>query len=283
MHMNGSYPKAPSVPARARCGRARQRRSGSFDLRSLFVADGKRATPLLAAALGLSLSGCTALSVSVSEETPLSRFVQVSQAYRNQSYRIAPGDQLTTRSYYNPQLDEDVQVRPDGNISLSLVGEMRAAGKTAADLSNEITNAYAQYFVKPAAVVIVRQFTGYRVFTAGELRTPGQFSLLTVAKTVLEAISASGGVTADGTLTSIILIRRLPNQQAPMVAELDISEALSGEDPNQDVTLMPNDFIYVPRSGMADFNYAMQQYLFNMINFSTGANFGVSYELNRNQ
>src|SRR5262245_46072610 len=134
------------------------------------------------------------------------------------------------RAYYNPQLDEDVQVRPDGNISLSLVGDMRAAGKTAAELSADITKAYAQYFVKPTAIIIVRQFTSYRVFTAGELRQPGQFSLLTGASTVLEAISASGGVTDNGTLTSIILIRHLPGAPAPMVAELDVSEALSGDD-----------------------------------------------------
>jgi polysaccharide biosynthesis/export protein len=279
MHINGSQPKAST-----RRGRRSARRSSSLrsELRAAVI---ERKPLLLLAALGLGLSstalqGCTALSVGVSQETPLNKFLQVSQTYRSQGYRIVPGDQLSTRCYYNPQLDEDVLVRPDGNISLSLIGELRAAGKTAAELSNDITNAYAQYFVKPASVIIVRQFTGHRVFTAGELRAPGQFSLLTGARTVLDAISASGGLTADGTLTSVILIRRLPDQQHPMVAELDISEALSGDDPRQDVPLMPNDFIYVPRSGMADFNYAMQQYVFNTLNFSTGASISAGYDLN---
>jgi polysaccharide export outer membrane protein len=239
---------------------------------------------LLAAALSLGLSlalqGCTALSVGVSDPVPISRFIQVSQGYRTQSYRLAPGDQLTMRAYYNPQLDEDVQVRPDGNISLSLLGDIRAAGKTASELSAEITKGYAEYFVKPTAVVIVRQFTGYRVFTAGELRTPGQFSLLTGASTVLEAISASGGVTDNGTLTSVILVRHLPGQAQPMVAELDIAEALSGDDPRQDVSLMPNDFVYVPRSGMADFNEALQQYLYRNLNLATSAGISAGYNLN---
>ena len=239
---------------------------------------------LLAAALGISivsasLQGCTALSVGASTVTPLPKFIQLSQAVHAQEYRVVPGDQLTTRCYYNPQLDEEVLVRPDGNISLSLVGEIHAAGKTAAQLSDEITKRYAEYFVKPTAVVIVRQFNGYRVFTSGELRTPGQFNLLTGAQTVLEAISTSGGVTEDGTLTSIILIRRLPNQARPMVAELDISEAISGDEPEQNVALMPNDFIYVPRSGMADFNAAMQQYVFRNLNLSTSV--GVSYDLTK--
>jgi len=228
---------------------------------------------------GMLLSNCTELAVSVSRPTPLARFVQLSGAYKGQSYRLLAGDQLTMRCYYNPQLDEDIQVRPDGNISLSLVGELRAAGRTAAELSAEITRAYSQYFVKPTAVVIVRQFSGHRVFTAGEVNTPGQFSLLTGARTVLESISASGGITPDGTLTHVILIRHLPSQAKPMVAELNIANALSGDDPSQDVTLMPNDFVYVPRSGAADFNAAMQMYVFRNLNLGTSVSAG--YTINK--
>jgi len=229
--------------------------------------------------LTLCTSACVATSVSVSRATPLSTLLARSRASAPLAYRLAPGDQITTRNYFNPQLDEDLQVRPDGNISLSLIGELRAAGKTAAELSGEITKAYAQYFVKPTAVVIVRQFTGHRVFTAGELRNPGQFSMVTGARTVLEALAGSGGVTDNATLTSVILIRRLPSEKAPMVAELDLADALSGEDPAQDVQLMPNDFIYVPRSGAADFNLAMQQYFLRNFNFSTNAGFSVSYPI----
>jgi protein involved in polysaccharide export with SLBB domain len=225
-------------------------------------------------------TGCTETSVSVSKSTPLRQFLALSRAATPPIYRLVPGDQVTARFYFNPQLDEDLQVRPDGNISLSLIGEMRAAGRTAGELSAEITKAYAQYFVKPTAVVIVRQFTGYRVFTAGELRAPGQFSLVTGARTVLESLAASGGVTDNGTLTHVILIRRLATQQQAMVAELDLADALSGSDPGQDVPLMPNDFVYVPRSGAADLNLAMQQYLFRNLNLATGASFGASYNIN---
>lgn len=225
----------------------------------------------------LAASGCTELSVGVSRPTPLAEFLAHSRASVAQVYRLVAGDQVTARFYYNPQLDEDLQIRPDGNISLSLIGEVRAAGKTPAELSAEITNAYAQYFVKPTAVVIVRQFTGHRVFTAGELRNPGQFSLVTGARTVLEGLAASGGVTETGTLTHVILVRRLPSMKAPMVAELDLAAALSGNDPTQDVELMPNDFIFVPRSGAANVNLAMQQYLFRNLNLSTGVNAGASY------
>ena len=64
------------------------------------------------------------------------------------------------------------------------------------------------------------------------------------------------------------------------VAELNLADALSGEDPAQDVALMPNDFVYVPRSGAADFNYALQQYFYRILNLSTSAGVSASYNLN---
>jgi polysaccharide export outer membrane protein len=274
----------PNVRARSTTAAVKQA-GGSVS--SSFACNARARLRLMAAqvllpwlAFSMPMVGCTELSVGVVRPTPLARFVQLSGAYQAVTYRVMIGDQLTMRCYYNPQLDEDVVVRPDGNISLSLVGEIRAAGRTAAELSGDITKAYSQYFVKSTAVVIVRQFTGNRVFTAGELRTPGLVNLLTGARTVLESIAASGGMTADGTLTHVILIRRLPSQARPMVAELNLAKALSGDDPSQDVQLMPNDFVYVPRSGAADFNYAIQQYVWKNLNMSTNLGVSAGYNLN---
>lgn len=230
-------------------------------------------------ALQAALSGCAGYSVSAYAPMPLADFVRRSQGFLHQPYRLVPGDRLTARFYFNPQLDEDFQVRPDGSISLSLIGDLPAAGKTAAQLSADITKAYEPHFVKANAVVIVREFSEHRVFTAGELHHPGQFSLISNAQTVLESIAASGGVTDEATMTGVILIRRLPNQAEPLIAQLDLSRALSGEDPSQDVQLMPNDFLYVPKSGKADLNLGMQQYLFRNLNLSTSAAFQVTYPI----
>jgi polysaccharide export outer membrane protein len=221
--------------------------------------------------LALTLCACTATRVRVAEATPLPRFLEMSKPFRDRTYRVAVGDLLATRCYFNPQLDEEVLVRPDGNISLSLIGEIKAIGRTAQELSAEITKAYSAYFLKSTAVVIVRNFNGHRVFTAGELKLPGMFSMMTGARTVLESISASGGATPEATLHKVVLIRRLPNQAQPLVAELDVARALSGDDPSQDVTLMPGDYVYVPRSGMAELNLVMHQYFLNNFNATTYA------------
>ncbi|HEY6881029.1 MAG TPA: polysaccharide biosynthesis/export family protein [Polyangiales bacterium] len=228
--------------------------------------------------IALALTACTATRVRVAEATPLPRFLELSKPYRDRAYRLAVGDLIATRCYFNPQLDEEVQVRPDGSISLSLIGEIKVAGKTAQELSAEITKAYSAYFLKSTAVVIVRQFNGHRVFTAGELKLPGMFSLMTSARTVLESIAASGGATSEATLHKVVLIRRLPNQPQPLVAELDVARALSGDDPSQDVALMPGDYVYVPRSGMAELNLVMRQYLLNNLNVSTYAGIPINIQ-----
>lgn len=226
-------------------------------------------------ALWLSCTGCVATAVSSPDATPLREFLARSRAKSSGVYRVRPGDRLTTRFYFNPQLDADFEVRPDGTIALTLVGELRAAGKTASELSKEITQAFAHYFTKPQAVVIVRAYTGYRVFTAGQLNRPGQIELVTGAKTVLDSLAVSGGVTEEGTLSHVYLIRTLPGGKQPLIAELNLKDALSGEDPTQDVELMPDDFVFVPRSGAANLNLAMQQYVFRNLNLRTGVGVGV--------
>lgn len=229
------------------------------------------------AGLTLCAAGCVATAVGSPDATPLREFLARSRAQSSAVYRVQPGDRLTVRFYFNPQLDQDFVVRPDGTISLSVTGELSAAGKTATELSAAITQAYAKLFTKPKAVVIVRASTGYRAFTGGSLNRPGQIDLLTGAKTVLESLAVSGGVAEDGTLSHVYLIRQLPGDKAPIVAELNLKKALSGEDPSQDVALMPNDYVFVPRSSAANLNLAMQQYIFNNLNFHAGVGAGIGF------
>jgi hypothetical protein len=87
----------------------------------------------------------------------------------------------------------------------------------------------------------------------------------------------AGGVTEDGTLSHVFLIRKLPNERYPIIAELNLKDALSGEDPSQDVELMPDDFVFVPNSSASNLNLALQQYFFRNLNFSTGVGVGFGF------
>ncbi len=229
-------------------------------------------------ALGLSmLGGCTAVSVGVSDGAPLEQMVRAGQSASIQPYQLRPGDDLTVRFYYNPQLDEDVRVRPDGRISLSLVGELQASGKRPDQLSADITDAYSHYFVKSNAVVILRHSADDVVFVAGEVHGPGQFNIEQGARNVLDCLALSGGVTDNATLRSVILVRRSGDIKHPIVTELNLSDALSGSNPEQNIALAPGDLVFVPKSGMADANLAIRLFLFNNLNLSTSAGASASH------
>ena len=220
----------------------------------------------------LALGGCaTAVSVGVRQETPVEDVIAASSNV-SKNYQLMPGDSITVRFYFNPQLDEDLVVRSDGNISLSLIGELKAAGLTPERLSQDITNAYSKYFNRSNAVVIVRQFEQQRVFVAGEVFGPGRQNIIPGTQTVLQAIAAAGSVTDNADLEEVILVRQLPTQTEPMVTVLNLKEALSGADTRQNLNLMPNDLVYVPKSGLANANLAMHLWLLNNLNFSTSVN-----------
>jgi protein involved in polysaccharide export with SLBB domain len=214
------------------------------------------------------LAGCTASDPGFVTATPLDEALVMTEKAEPKTYLIAPGDDITVRFYYNPQLDEDLRVRPDGKIALSLIGEVPAAGKTAEQLSKDVTEAYSKYLVKSTAVVLVRAFANSRAFIAGEVRNPGLLDLQRGSQTLTQSIASSGGPTDAASLTDVILVRRLPNSPEPVIMELNVTRVLNGREPQLDVMLQPNDLVYVPRSGIASVNLAIRQYIFNNFNAS---------------
>ena len=179
------------------------------------------------------LTGCTLTASDVGPMTQVTPFEQaeaLSQPAYGAPYVIATGDQITVRFYYNPQLDEDVTVRPDGNISLSLVGDMPANGKTPDQLSKEITDKYADYLTKPVAVVLIRVSALARVFVSGEIAKPGVVSLNNGFDTVLPIHRLLGRHLRRRNLGHVILIRHVPSQAEPIVVQLDLARAIGGED-----------------------------------------------------
>jgi len=216
------------------------------------------------------LAGCTASDPGFVTSLPVPQVLAMTEKAEPQAYLIAPGDDITARFYFNPQLDEDLRVRPDGKISLSLIGDVPAAGKTSEELSKDITEAYSKYLVKATAVVLVRAFGNARAFVAGEVRSPGLLDMQRGSQTVTQSIASSGGPTDNASLKDVIVVRRLPSSKEPVVMELDVTHVLDGTQPQLDVMLQPNDLVYVPRSGIASINLALKQYIWNNFNASLG-------------
>lgn len=177
------------------------------------------------------------------------------------AYVLRPGDRLDVKFFYNPELNEAVTIRPDGRISLQLVGEQQAAGLTPMDLERQLEEAYSRDLKTPEVSVIVTDVNGYAVYVDGEVGTPGPVSI-EGGMTVLEVISRAGGFSEDARRNDVILIRRMPNRE-PQVAVLNLDAAINGSDLAQDVRLQPHDIVYVPRTAIADLNQFMAQYFRN--------------------
>lgn len=180
-----------------------------------------------------------------------------------EEYRIHAGDQLDIKFFYNPELNEQVMVRPDGYISLQLVHEVMTAGLTPAELSAVLRDRYSKDLAKPEITVIVRTFGTQRVFVDGEVVRPGLVAV-TGSVTALQAISQAGGFKNTGKTGGVMIIRR-DSENRPAAFSVDLQKAIDGTDPSRDIALRPFDIVYVPRTAIANANLWVSQYLNKMM------------------
>lgn len=173
-------------------------------------------------------------------------------------YTIRAGDQLAVKFYQNPDLNENVLVRPDGKVSLQLIGDVQAAGLEPAVLSAQLRKAYVSELAKPRIVVSVRRLGG-RVYVGGEVGKPGIVPL-TANLTLIQAIQEAGGFLPTAHLSQVVLVRRDANGH-PVGYAVDVRPTIGGIDPGQDVPLEPYDIAFVPRSKVADLNLFVEQYI----------------------
>jgi len=178
-------------------------------------------------------------------------------------YRIRVGDKLSVKLFYNPDLNQDAVVRPDGRISLMLVRDISAAGRTPVELTGELHGIYAKVLQQPDVVVIVNSFAGHKVFVGGEVYVPGSKDIVGPT-TVLQAITLAQWFKESARMNEVIVIRRGPDFKPYLIA-LDVEKAMKGIDIKQDIFLQPYDIVIVPRSNIADLNLWLSQYVRNSI------------------
>ena len=162
-------------------------------------------------------------------------------------YEIGPLDNLRVFVWRAQDLSSEVPVRPDGRISLPLVGEMVAAGKTPEELSIEITEALRAYVQNPVVSVIVTGFGamgGQTVRVVGETGAPATIPYRT-GMTVLDAMIAVGGLSEFAAGNDARLIRGLGDDKD--VYSLRLDDLLSRGDVSANVRLLPGDIILVPK------------------------------------
>jgi protein involved in polysaccharide export with SLBB domain len=174
-------------------------------------------------------------------------------------YRLRPGDEIAVKFFYHPKLNEKVIVGPDGKISLQLIDEVLAAGLTASQLDVVLTEQYAKYLENYSISVIVRDYSGLKVYVGGEVHTP-RFVSLRGNMTVLQSIFAAEGFKETAKPENVVVVRKGPDNR-PIAKVIDLGAVISGEQLENDIYLMPSDIVYVPKTFIAKAGKFVQQYL----------------------
>lgn len=237
-------------------------------------------TPIVLMLLGL-LNGCSTSTKAArigEQNTPPAAFAPVGNDASGPivpgNYVIHPNDELSIKFFYNPELNEDVVVRPDGKISLQLVDEIQASGKTPTQLDKELTELYSVELKRPAITVIMRSFGGQQVFVGGEVGKP-QAITLTPEMTPLQAVMNAGGFLDTANQKNVMIIRAGTNNQ-PQTYAVNLNQIADGDSPDMRFQLHPGDVVYIPKTGIAKADVWMDQHIRRFLLFN-----GFSYSLRR--
>jgi protein involved in polysaccharide export with SLBB domain len=173
-------------------------------------------------------------------------------------YNIQQGDQLDVKFYFNPELNESVSVRPDGRISLQLIGDITARGLTSTQLGSAIAKAYSQELRQPEVTVIVKSFANQQVYVGGEVEREGPVDL-SGGLNAFQAVIRAGGFKETAKPEAAILIRKGPDGR-PLVYRIDLEEAVD-QPFKAEVQLQPFDIVYVPKTFIAEADKFIDQYI----------------------
>ena len=159
------------------------------------------------------------------------------------SYKIGPQDVLRIDVWKEGEISRSVPVRPDGKISLPLLNDVQAAGLTAMELANNITEGLKKFITSPQVTVTVTEINSRRVYVTGEVTRPGAYPLLP-NMTVLQAVTSGGGFTQFARTKNIYVLRNEGGKQTKY--PFNYNDVVKGKRPEENITLQPGDTIVVP-------------------------------------
>jgi polysaccharide biosynthesis/export protein len=159
-------------------------------------------------------------------------------------YIIGASDVLEIDVWKEKEISQELPVRPDGKISLPLIGEIQAAGLTPLALQNVITQQLKTYIESPQVTVIVKSPTSHEFNIVGEVMRPGTYPLMQ-SMTVLDSIAAAGGFQTFAKKTKIYVLRPMPGDIRVRIP-FDYKEVIMGRKLSENIQLKPGDTIVVP-------------------------------------
>ncbi len=162
-------------------------------------------------------------------------------ATNSTDYKMVVGDKLRVEVYKDPQMSQSLQIRPDGKITLPLVGDVAAAGKTPAALRDMLTASLKEFITNPVVTVIVIEAQPQTVSVIGEVNTPGTHPIK-AQTTVIEALAMAGGFKDFANTKNITIQRSTPTGTTRI--KFNYKDAIKSE--TKQMCVQPGDVIIVP-------------------------------------
>jgi protein involved in polysaccharide export with SLBB domain len=177
-------------------------------------------------------------------------------------YRIQVGDELHVRFTFQPEMNEQVPVRPDGRITLATTGEVAVAGMTPGELEEVVAERSANRLRDPEVRVIVTKIGEQRVYVGGEVGRPG-YVQLQPGMTPVQAVMQTGGFRMTAKPESTLLLSPRRDGQVS-AARLNLKQVIE-EGVSERVRLAAGDVIFVPSSWIGDANKVVDLYVRGLI------------------
>ena len=158
-------------------------------------------------------------------------------------YKIQPGDVLLVSVWKEEELIQEVIVRPDGQITFPLVGEVNAAGNSIEDLRLFISEGLKKYIPDPVVTVSVKRLAGNTIYVLGKVNRPGIFPIVRDVD-VMQALSLAGGTSTYAALNDIKILRRENGKVRAL--SFKYGEVEKGKRLEQNIVLQAGDVVVVP-------------------------------------
>ncbi len=195
-------------------------------------------TMILGTVVLAALFGCAGIPQAALEEAKRS----------STDFLLGPEDVLDVVVWRNQDLSGRVVIRPDGMVSLPLIGDVEAGGLTAEQLAGRIAERLKEFKDTPRVSVSLKEVNSYKVYVLGEVARPGKYQLRSYT-TVLQTIAMAGGFTPYASRNKMQVVRSGPNGDghAPEIRiPVSYDDVLSGEKAPGNFRLKSGDIIVVP-------------------------------------
>jgi polysaccharide export outer membrane protein len=158
-------------------------------------------------------------------------------------YVVGEGDALHIDVWQEPEVSQNVVVRPDGKVSLPLVNEIKVSGMTPLEIQGLVAEKLRTFVNQPKVTVTVMEVHSRKAFITGEVAHPGEYPLNTQV-TVLQLIAQAGGFTPFAKTENIMILRVSDGKEQRL--KFKYKEVLRGKNTDQNIALEPGDTVVVP-------------------------------------